>query len=259
MSWVWENGPQSQAERFVLIALADFANDAGECWPSMASVARKTCMTERGAQKIIRRLEADGWIRTTTGGGRSACNSYTLSLENPERHTGNETTKPRTTFPEYRSETPNVSAETPNTGALNPEHGSPEPSRTVIEPSVRKNPPIIPPTDFSDEFEAIWKAYPRKVGKGAAAKQWAKARRSHSFEAIARPLAEFCRLREGSDQQFTPHLATWLHQERWNDEQGHAVNRRPNSSEDIERLSRIPADDVDRLFQGIPQLRLIGQ
>ena len=109
------------------------------------------------------------------------------------------------------------------------------------------------------EFEAIWKAYPRKVGKGAAAKQWAKARRSHSFEEIARPLAEFCRLREGGDQQFTPHLATWLHQERWNDEQGHAVNRRPNSSEDIERLSRIPADDVDRLFQGIPQLRLIGQ
>lgn len=123
---------------------------------------------------------------------------------------------------------------------------------TSNEVSVRAKPD-------TPEFEAIWKAYPRKVGKGAARKAWAKARKVASFEEIASGLAAFVASSTGTEQRFIPHPSTWLNEERWNDEQGHAVNRRPNSSEDIERLSRIPADDVDRLFQGIPQLRLIGQ
>lgn len=121
MSLVWETGPQKQAERFVLLALADYANDAGECWPAVQSICRKVCMTDRGVQKVIRRLEADGWLEINTGNGRHGCNQYTI--KNPERGS------PRTTFP------PNKSAETPNDVPLNPERGSPEPSRTIKEPS----------------------------------------------------------------------------------------------------------------------------
>lgn len=117
MSAIWSNGPDKQADRFVLLALADYANDDGDCWPSVAGVMRKTCMTDRGIQKVIRRLEADGWLIVEAGGGRKNCNLYTVI--NPERRS------PRTTFP------PNASAETPNLVRLNPEPRSPEPSLTI--------------------------------------------------------------------------------------------------------------------------------
>jgi hypothetical protein len=113
MSWVWDCGPEKGSDLLVLLALADFANDEGECWPSMASIARKARMTERGAQKIARRLKEDGFLEITTGGGRHGCNRYRII----RRETPNEvhpfsaetpnTVHPRTTFaPEQRDKKP---------------------------------------------------------------------------------------------------------------------------------------------------------
>ena len=81
MSAIWENGPEKQAERFVLLALADFANDAGECWPSVAGIAKKTCLSERGVRQIIRALEDGGWLLTRVGGGRGGASIYTINPE----------------------------------------------------------------------------------------------------------------------------------------------------------------------------------
>lgn len=78
MSAIWESGPAKQADRFVLLAIADYANDDGEAWPSIAGICRKTCMSERGVQGVIRRLEADGWLSVEVGNGRKNCNLYTV-------------------------------------------------------------------------------------------------------------------------------------------------------------------------------------
>ena len=128
MSNVWDNGPSSQGPLLVMLALADYANDAGECWPSIKSISEKARMTERGVQKIIRVLEADGWVNIDTGNGRKGCNKYRI---NPERRDTPEQGTPRTSTPK----TPNVDAETPNVA-------TPEPSRTISEPS--EEPPLSP-------------------------------------------------------------------------------------------------------------------
>lgn len=110
----------------------------------------------------------------------------------------------------------------------------------------------------SGEFDAIWNAYPRKVGKGAARKAWAKARKSAGFEEIARGIAAFSAVAGNTDQQFIPHLATWLNGERWNDDQSHAANRGRSSTEDLRHLSRVTAsEDLARLMG--PQLKVIGK
>jgi hypothetical protein len=124
MAEIWDHGPERQGDRFVLMALADYANDGGECWPSVEAIARRTCMSQRGARAILRRLEADGWLVTVEGGGRNQCNHYRVKTRNevpPERGS---------VFAETRNET----TETRNETTLNPERRSPEPSRTVIEP-----------------------------------------------------------------------------------------------------------------------------
>ena len=122
MSRVWENGPGKQAERFVLLAIADYANDEGECWPSIAGICRKTCMSERGVQTIIRRLQADGWLDIETGKGRRNCNLYTV--KNPAPHA------PRTTC------APHMDAQTPHMDAESPAPHAPEPSYNHQEPSL---------------------------------------------------------------------------------------------------------------------------
>jgi hypothetical protein len=126
MSWVWEHGPKSGTDRLVLLALADFCDDAGTCFPSMRRIAQRACMTERGAQKALRRMADAGVISIETGGGRSQCNRYSIAL-NPEQHSVN------TVHPE--PETPNAvhplrpKPRTRVHETLN--GGSPEPSVTV--------------------------------------------------------------------------------------------------------------------------------
>ncbi|MDQ7776064.1 helix-turn-helix domain-containing protein [Paracoccus aminovorans] len=80
-SLAWRHGPADRNDLLVLLAIADFADDDGYCWPSIKSLAQKARMTERGVQKIARRLEAMGLVSIQTGTGRRNCNEYTLNLD----------------------------------------------------------------------------------------------------------------------------------------------------------------------------------
>lgn len=85
----------------------------------------------------------------------------------------------------------------------------------------QKNTPIVPNGD--GRFETFWKAYPKKIGKGAAEKAWKKI---SSVEAIFEKALRAVAIQSRSDQwlkeggQFVPHPATWLNQRRWEDEVG---------------------------------------
>lgn len=69
-------------------------------------------------------------------------------------------------------------------------------------------------------FDAFWKAYPRKVGKGAALTAWKK----HSLDSKLPEILAAVKVQSGSQQwkkdagQYIPNPATWLNQSRWEDE-----------------------------------------
>ena len=66
-------------------------------------------------------------------------------------------------------------------------------------------------------FEVFWTAYPRKVGKGAARKVWAKLQPS---DALVTQMLETLAWQRATwtDPRYIPHPTTWLNQERWTDE-----------------------------------------
>lgn len=68
----------------------------------------------------------------------------------------------------------------------------------------------------ADQFETFWRAYPRRVGKGAARKAFEKAIRLTTLAAMLDAIALYQRCKPGY-QDFC-HPATWLNQERWDDE-----------------------------------------
>ena len=105
MTSVWDDlRTQAHSELLVLLALADWANDDGYCWPTISALATKARLSERAVQQILGRLTATGRIRRIQGGGRGRANRYQVVT-------------PRNSAPEtvnaiHRKE--NTEAETPN-------------------------------------------------------------------------------------------------------------------------------------------------
>lgn len=66
-------------------------------------------------------------------------------------------------------------------------------------------------------FDAFWDAYPRKASKGAARTAWAKAIAKADADTIIAAAAAY-RDDPNREDGFTAHAATWLNQERWDDE-----------------------------------------
>jgi hypothetical protein len=94
----------------------------------MATIAAKACVTDRGARNIVRRLEADGWLKTQVGRGRGGCNTYQVLMSSPEQRAGNEV--PGMAFrPERDDALPGTAL------PFNRNAGSAEPSRTTMNPS----------------------------------------------------------------------------------------------------------------------------
>lgn len=78
-------------------------------------------------------------------------------------------------------------------------------------------------TPVQGEFEEFWKAYPKKVGKGAAERAWKKIKPGHQLcmqmvEAVKRQ--KQCGQWQRDGGQYIPNPATWLNQRRWEDDMG---------------------------------------
>jgi len=78
------------ADKLLLLALADHANDKGECWPSRSTLARKTSMSIRTVQRSIKNLQDAGYLtvqnRASSEKGLMS-NLYTIKLDPSDKMT----------------------------------------------------------------------------------------------------------------------------------------------------------------------------
>ncbi len=100
---------------------------------------------------------------------------------------------------------------------------APSPSHTPIEEPDGSS--LSPKPPLPDQFDAFWKAYPRRVGKEAARKAWAACIKRgvqpwHMIEG-----AQWLSDHPPDDPQFIPHPSTWLNQGRYDDERTLNGNR----------------------------------
>lgn len=210
LSAVWDRGPEDKGELLVLLALADYCNDDGECWPSIPAVARKARMSDRGVQKICARLAEQGWLRIEPNRGRRGCNLYRLlnpHARDPETGPEEPTRPPNTVHPEPGSP-PNASAEPPNPVRETPEPRSDEPSGNHQEP---------PKTRAGSSFEDFWAACPNPVSEQKARIAFgslSKAEQGAAIGNVAEWYAWFARKYPAAS---TPNPATYLSGRRWQD------------------------------------------
>ena len=138
-------------QKAVLMALADFANDAGECWPSIRAICEWTCYSERAVRNAIRQLESSGHVVCDASRGRNS-NRYTI------------TRNPAAGAPLTRQQVPPAGG----AGLPNPA-GDTELTRHMTTPTRQQVPPTrqqVPPNRKEPSLRATAK---RTVKKSAPA------------------------------------------------------------------------------------------
>ena len=238
---ILKGGPERSADKLVLIAIASFQNaKTGRCDPSMAAVAERASMTERGARSIIRRLEADGWLSVSTGGGRAGCSTYRINTErhsgftgeNPEHGSPFQSAKPGTPCTKTR----NATTQNPERHSVNPEPRSAEQVRTNRnkykgEPLAGADCAGIDGEIVSDaagkhhtdaRFDAIFGRWPKQSGREDARRAFGAAiAAGEDIEAIARGAAAYVIDRQRDPRgpaaviQFTTPMGRWLRERGW--------------------------------------------
>jgi len=79
--------------------------------------------------------------------------------------------------------------------------------------------PVLKPLAItSPEFETWWTEYPKKVAKPAALKAWKGAISKTSIEVLLDSVKAYAAKNANTEQTYIANPATWLNQERWNDE-----------------------------------------
>lgn len=126
MTAAWSMNLQP-TEKLVMLALADFANDDGHCWPAHQKIVDKCGVGDRQVRRIISKFETDGHLQSKNRGRRS--NYYILSINN-KPDTGDRLSQPKETL------TGHIEHVKPDTGV-----------RSINEPPENRQKPLPTPSE----------------------------------------------------------------------------------------------------------------
>lgn len=198
LAWAAKQKPGNLAAKMVLLALANYANEAGEAYPSTAAIAEFGDMNHKTATAALDRLESLGMIADTgKKQGRSGqIKVYRLALESLPKTEASQKRKP-----------PVFSAKDPQKRVTDTVK---EPS-TPLDTANAVSPPSVENDDLtSDEVVEAWNALAADVGLPVVAKLTKERKRKlacrirdHPFEEWASALAAIRRSRflQGDNQR----------------------------------------------------------
>lgn len=173
LSMVWEGYPGGGSELLALLALADWSDDEGRCFPAMASIGRKTRLSEKQARRVVHSLEEAGFLRVTAGqSGGGMSRRYQIALDRLTPPAGGRAPA----YGRAPADVPNPSR--PREGTP-PTHGR----RTVIEPSKNRQlmadePPICSKAADPCPHQAIIDLYHQALPTGRQVRIWSDTRKA---------------------------------------------------------------------------------
>lgn len=209
--WPLQMPPTPKA---ILIALADNANDQGECWPSIPTICERTCFSERAVHAAIKWLEDAGALKADRSNGRKT--RYVVVPDGFK--------PPQEAHPRSKCATAS--------GASNPPQEMQEPPQQPQSPpqEMRSNyqePSITPKKSnclrkaamdtTGTRFDEFWLAYPVKTEKRQCAAKWITEGLDAHVELMLADIAAKSEKDRRWLEGYIPNAMTYLNQERWND------------------------------------------
>lgn len=84
LKWAWDIDGITSPQKFVLVALADRANNQHECWPAQGGdIRRRTMLSRQTINQSIKQLEKLGLLTSTPRYGKTKgqmSNIYKLNV-----------------------------------------------------------------------------------------------------------------------------------------------------------------------------------
>lgn len=211
-NWVRRFGPSDRTELLVLLDLADHANDAGIAFPGVERMAKRSRLSRRGTQKILRRLERGKWVIPIKHGcGRSNKNGWQLNWDAPLAIDRESMEIGEPVEPEGRTpvRTPEDEIGEPRehkgrtSGLENANRGSPEP----YEPN---EPNIL------ERFKQLWTAHPKPNRRSEALKLFASAvERGVEPERVIYAAGQYAERVRATEKKYVLGLWRWLDERKW--------------------------------------------
>jgi len=184
MNRVWKHSRAKGTARLVLLAIADHCNTAGVAWPSLTRLASYVNVDRRNVIMAVNRLIEMGELERIKTGKTGVATTYKVVLTSDASVTSDGIVTSDATVTQLVTE------------------ASPQPSLNRQESLLGES-----------DFDAFWKAYPKKVGKGAAVKAYDKALKGTPHDIIMEGLERY-----DPDPDYICNPATWLDEMRYFDE-----------------------------------------
>ena len=222
-SSVWSEDDKTRIMWITMLASADAEGHVSGSIPGMAAVSR---MTLEQADKSIKALcKPDPYSRTKEYEGRRLleCDGGWLIANYAKYREKRD--------PEIRRKQ-NREAKRRQRSQQKVSQSQPKSAQAEAEAEAYKRKDS---SSKNGEFDVFWKCYPKKVGKGAARKVFERIAPS---EQLLKKILSAVEQQKTTEQwrrdsgKYIPHPATWLNQERWDDE----VEHKETTAEQVARM-----------------------
>lgn len=130
--WAWDQDDLPSHPKYLLLALADYADDAGKCWPSQSALAKKMGLGPSSTRSIR------GWTKILEDHGLI---SYTV-----RKRPGTKEKRSHLYQIHYKK----VGAESPHVGAEDPHPPDAQPQEPTNEPTTEPITLLTPSPDGED-------------------------------------------------------------------------------------------------------------
>lgn len=237
LNWAFKLPLENTGLKFLLVALCNYADEAGYCYPSQAALASITAQNERTVRRHIKELEDMGLItreeRRGVGGHRIS-DGFFLNTETQDIVCRPKATPVDKSLADIVSACENDEAKRTITTGLADNNDRPsghcvrytKELYTFNKPSITHSAGasaeagLTEAVDEDDGFLGFYGLYPKQIGQEAARKAYRAAReRGASLTEIkggVRRYADYADRAKLSDR-FIPHPARWLSEGRWSD------------------------------------------
>lgn len=237
-TWAYAQQGLKMGAKFVLVTLADLADEEHSCYPGVSKIAQRTGASRSAVIEYIKTLVDAGLItkerRERKNGGRSS-NRYYLTVREPSaltpesglgqghspdsgRGSGDPKSRIRTEGgPDSgRGKVQNLDGRFTDPSDVNHQNEPSEVNGDDTEFALIAN-DEIPPADPDPSFGYFWSIWPRHDGKKAALAAWAKAIKRAPAGDILGAAHAYATSPWRPERQFVPHASTWLNGDRWDD------------------------------------------
>lgn len=192
----------------VLSALGSHTDRAGWCRVKQDTIAALLGASRQAVSKQLLVLEELGYVGVVRTGRSSR---YRVLLDVPDECP----IQPDVVSPDCPMQPGVASDATSEVASDSTPRGCID--RTSVLNVVPERTEALPALNGTSSFQRFWATYPRREGKGAAEKAWAKALR-HATDDLILDGARRYRDDPNRDPAFTAHPSTWLNQKRWEDD-----------------------------------------